>query len=184
PYTAACRGVAYYDGRLAPASTPVPADTGVSTLPEAGDTAAAPQDPMTADAAAATAEAAEQPGVSTRQPGAPLADSAPCATRIIEGTLDARLVAVDARTGKPCADFGDNGQVDITVGMGDVSPGMVSITSAPTIVRGVVVTGHQVLDGQRRWAPSGVIQGFDAITGELRWAWDMMRPDRSGLPPE
>src|SRR5690606_14952957 len=106
PYTAACRGVAYYDGRLAPASTPVPADTGVSTLPEAGDTAAAPQDPMTADAAAATAEAAEQPGVSTRQPGAPLADSAPCATRIIEGTLDARLVAVDARTGKPCADFG------------------------------------------------------------------------------
>ena len=72
-----------------------------------------------------------------------------CATRIIEGTLDARLIAVDARTGKPCADFGDNGQVDITVGMGKISPGMVSITSAPTIVRGVVVTGHQVLDGQR-----------------------------------
>jgi quinoprotein glucose dehydrogenase len=37
---------------------------------------------------------------------------------------------------------------------------MVSITSAPTIVRGVIVTGHQVLDGQRRDAPSGVIQGY------------------------
>lgn len=110
--------------------------------------------------------------------------SGPCATRIIEGTLNARLVAVDARTGRPCVDFGDNGQVDITVGMGEVAPGMVSMTSSPTIVRGVVVTGHQVLDGQRRWAPSGVIQGFDAITGELRWAWDMANPERTGRPTE
>jgi quinoprotein glucose dehydrogenase len=68
--------------------------------------------------------------------------------------------------------------------MGTAAPGMVSITSAPTIVRGVVVTGHQVLDGQRRNAPSGVIQGFDAVTGELRWAWDLARPDRNGRPPE
>lgn len=108
----------------------------------------------------------------------------PCAARIIEGTLDARLIAVDARTGRPCADFGANGQVDIKRGMGAMAPGMVSITSPPAIVRGVIVTGHQVLDGQRRDAPSGVIQGFDAVTGELRWAWDMVRPDRTGLPPE
>jgi quinoprotein glucose dehydrogenase len=51
-------------------------------------------------------------------------------------------------------------------------------------VRGVVVTGHQVLDGQYRDAPSGVIQGYDAVTGELRWAWDMMRPELAGMPPE
>src|SRR3546814_2298895 len=68
--------------------------------------------------------------------------------------------------------------------MDRVTPGMVSITSAPVIVRGVVVTGHQVLDGQRRDAPSGVIQGYDAVTGEHLWAWDMMRPDLAGLPPE
>ncbi len=108
----------------------------------------------------------------------------PCATRIIEGTLDARLIAVDARTGQPCPQFGENGAVDITIGMGDVSPGMVSITSPPVIVRGVIVTGHQVLDGQYRWAPSGVIQGFDVVTGAFRWAWDMVRPDRSGQPAE
>src|SRR5690606_27817663 len=36
---------------------------------------------------------------------------ATCATRIVEGTLDGRLVVVDARTGLPCAGFGDNGQV-------------------------------------------------------------------------
>ena len=111
------------------------------------------------------------------------AGSQDCRRRIISGTLDARLIALDADTGRPCAGFGENGQVDITAGMGKVFPGYVSITSAPTIVRGVVVTGHQVLDGQKRWAPSGVIQGFDAVTGELRWAWDMLHPERDGAPP-
>ncbi|WP_296600570.1 membrane-bound PQQ-dependent dehydrogenase, glucose/quinate/shikimate family [Phenylobacterium sp.] len=114
-------------------------------------------------------------------PGA--AASAPCASRIIWGTLDSRLLAVDARTGRACEDFGQRGQVDTKAGMGPVTPGMLSITSAPTIVRGVVVTGHQVLDGQRRDAPSGAIQGYDAVTGALRWAWDMERPDLTGLPP-
>lgn len=107
-----------------------------------------------------------------------------CATRIIEGTLDARLIAVDARNGVPCAEFGNNGQVDITRGMGEVKPGMVSITSPPAIVRGVVITGHQVLDGQYRDAPSGVVQGYDAVSGELLWVWDMVQPDRTGLPPD
>ena len=114
-------------------------------------------------------------------------DAAPgsvCATRIIEGTLDGRIIAVDARTGRPCEDFGASGAVDIKLGLGDVAPGMVSITSPPTIVRGVIVTGHQVLDGQKRSAPSGVIQGFDAVTGAKRWAWDMVNPQWTGDPPE
>jgi len=108
--------------------------------------------------------------------------TAVCARRIIEGTLDARLIAVDAKSGAPCAGFGFGGQVDTAQGIGEHAPGMFSITSAPTIVRGVIVTGHQVLDGQKRDAPSGVIQGYDAVTGQLRWAWDLSRPDRTGAP--
>jgi len=100
-----------------------------------------------------------------------------CAQRIIEGTLDARLIAVSARTGEPCSGFGKGGSVNITVGMGVVEPGMVAMTSPPTIVRGVIVTGHQVKDGVSIDAPSGVLQGFDAITGERLWAWDMVQPD-------
>ncbi len=115
-------------------------------------------------------------------PGA--APEATCAERVIEGTLDARLIAVDARTGKPCADFGTNGQVDAKVGMGDVFPGLVSINSPPVIIRGIAVTGHQTLDGQKRWEPSGVIQGYDAVTGKLRFAWDMKHPDWTGYPPK
>jgi len=114
-------------------------------------------------------------------PGAAAGTS--CAARIIEGTLDGRIFALDAATGRPCAGFGTGGQVDIKLGMGNVPPGYVSINSAPTIVRGVIVTGHQVLDGQDRWEPSGVIQAYDAVTGRLRWAWDMMRPDITGMPP-
>ena len=113
------------------------------------------------------------------------ADAAqPCATKVIEGTLDGRIIAVDARTGRPCPAFGQNGAVDIKEGMGEQYPGMVSITSPPVIVRGVIVTGHQVLDGQKRWNASGVIKGFDVETGALRFAWDMMRPDITTTPPE
>src|SRR2546429_5263799 len=37
----------------------------------------------------------------------------PCHRRIFESTQDARLVAVDAATGAPCADFGKDGQVSL-----------------------------------------------------------------------
>lgn len=113
-------------------------------------------------------------------------DAAPgtaCALRIIEGTLDSRLIALDAATGAPCTQFNGTGQQDTKIGMGQVYPGLASINSAPSIVRGVVVVGHQILDGQYRQAPSGVVQGFDARTGKLVWAWDMAHPDWSGYPP-
>ena len=117
-----------------------------------------------------------------------------CAERIIEGTLDMRLIAVDAKSGQPCQDFGKNGVADLKVGLAQkdsatgavtpVVPGTAAITSAPVIVRGVVVSGHQVLDGQRRWAASGVIRGYDAVTGELRFAWDINQPEVTKLPPD
>jgi quinoprotein glucose dehydrogenase len=112
------------------------------------------------------------------------APDAACATRIIEGTLDARLIAVDARTGQPCADFGTAGAVDLTEGIGETVPGWYSLTAVPVVVRGIVVVGAQVQDGQAEDAPSGVIRGYDAVTGALAWAWDMGRPDATGAPPE
>ena len=101
---------------------------------------------------------------------------------MIEATVDARLIAVDAATGRPCANFGINGQVDAKIGLGRVCPGMASITAPTTIVRGVIVTGRQVLDNERNDAPSGVIQAYDAITGKPKWAWDLGRPGQIGRP--
>lgn len=107
----------------------------------------------------------------------------PCATRIEWGTLDARLIAIDAKTGKLCRDFGDGGVVDLNRGIGKTVPGWYSVTAPPTIVRGIAVMGAQVQDGQAEDAPSGVVRGYDAVTGKLAWAWDMGHPDRSGEPP-
>jgi quinoprotein glucose dehydrogenase len=120
-------------------------------------------------------------------PATPAATSAPkengaCLPRIIEATIDARLIAVDAATGRPCADFGVNGQVDTKIGLGRTYPGMASITAPPTIVRGVIVTGRQVLDNERNDAPSGVIEAYDAMTGKPKWAWDLGRPGETGWP--
>ncbi|SPJ32416.1 membrane-bound PQQ-dependent dehydrogenase, glucose/quinate/shikimate family [Kushneria phyllosphaerae] len=161
PYTAACRGVTYYQ---VPENAPAQdnsADTN-RTAALSDDSAATPDDGAESVAAASSNSGAQQ-----------------CRTRIFSGTLDGRIIAVDAETGKPCTDFGDNGQVDIKQNMGETPPGYVSINSAPVIVDGVLVTGHQVLDGQRRYPPSGVIKGYNAVTGELEWAWDAGRPDQS-----
>ncbi|NIK40480.1 quinoprotein glucose dehydrogenase [Xanthomonas arboricola] len=113
-----------------------------------------------------------------------LADSAQCKRRVVEATLDARLIAVDLRTGKPCQDFGQNGAVDLWQGIGKKVPGWYAVTAPPTIVRGVVVTGAQVRDGQDIDAPSGVIRGYDAVTGKMVWAWDLGNPANRDGPAE
>lgn len=107
-----------------------------------------------------------------------------CAERIFTNTLDARLLAFDAHTGALCPGFGENGTVSLLKGMGDIYQGYYNITSAPTLIRGKLVLGGMVADGQYWGVPSGVIRAFDAVTGELAWAWDMGRPDRTGEPPE
>ncbi|WP_435169397.1 membrane-bound PQQ-dependent dehydrogenase, glucose/quinate/shikimate family [Falsirhodobacter sp. 1013] len=122
-------------------------------------------------------------GVSTYTAPA-LPEDAQCKTRVIEGTIDARLIAVDLTTGQPCADFGEDGQVDLWAGIGEKVPGWYAVTAPPAIVRGVLVTGAQVKDGQAENAPSGVIRGFDAVTGDFLWAWDLGNPGERGQPAE
>lgn len=107
-----------------------------------------------------------------------------CATRVVNLTHDARMIALDTETGQLCPDFGNGGIVNLMQGIGDVAPGFYAPTSPPTLVRGVLVVGSQVSDNQERSAPSGVIRGFNAVTGELEWAWDMGRPGENGLPAE
>ncbi|WP_118135530.1 pyrroloquinoline quinone-dependent dehydrogenase [Oceanicella sp. SM1341] len=109
---------------------------------------------------------------------------APCKSRVIEGTIDAKLVAVDLADGTPCEGFGENGMVDLWTDIGERVPGWYAVTAPPAVVRGVIVTGAQVKDGQAEDAPSGVIRGFDAVTGEFLWAWDLGNPDNADGPPE
>ncbi len=113
---------------------------------------------------------------------APAGAAGPCARRVLTTTVDARLMAIDADSGQPCANFGVNGAVDLKKGLGEVISGYYYVTSAPTIVRGKVVVGGWVTDGQFVGEPSGVIRAFDAVTGKFAWAWDMDRPNEHGEP--
>lgn len=106
-----------------------------------------------------------------------------CAGRVYTNTVDARLIALDAETGQYCPGFGKNGQVSLLAGMGEVTKGYYYVSSPPAVVRGRIILGGWVSDSQYWGEPSGVIRAFDAVTGELSWAFDMGRPDRTTLPP-
>ena len=101
---------------------------------------------------------------------------APCARRIFTGTLDARLIALDAETGRVCAGFGDEGVVDLRAGIGDTRPGEYGVTSPPLVLGDRIVTGTMVLDDIRIDSPGGVVRAYSARTGQLLWAWDPVPP--------
>ncbi len=105
-----------------------------------------------------------------------------CSKRIIFGTLDARLIAIDAITGRPCNDFGADGVVQLKDGLGVTPDGYYSITSPPTIANGVAVIGGFIFDGKETKEPSGVIRGYDATSGKLLWSWDAGAKDENWMP--
>ncbi|MCU1261499.1 MAG: quinoprotein glucose dehydrogenase [Bryobacterales bacterium] len=89
--------------------------------------------------------------------------------RIVFGTGDGRLIALDARTGNPAVDFGDNGVVDLRVGVADKYPKAgYAITSPPAIYRNLVIVGPNTQEGPSH-GPSGDPRAFDVRTGKLVW---------------
>ncbi|MEO2176223.1 MAG: PQQ-binding-like beta-propeller repeat protein, partial [bacterium] len=99
-----------------------------------------------------------------------------CEHRILVGTLDARLIALDAETGKRCTGFGEGGEVDVSHGLSEHAPREYSITSPPAILGDRVITGAMVLDNTRVGVPSGVVRSYDIRTGEFLWAWNPVKP--------
>ncbi|MEE4299532.1 MAG: membrane-bound PQQ-dependent dehydrogenase, glucose/quinate/shikimate family, partial [Pseudomonadales bacterium] len=106
------------------------------------------------------------------------APEAPCGERILMATNDARLFALDARSGARCDEFGVNGEVDLALGVGRIAwDGEYQVTSPPTIAGDLAVVGSSVSDNGRTDAPSGVVRAFDVRSGTLRWAFDLAPPD-------
>lgn len=99
-----------------------------------------------------------------------------CALRIFIGTLDARLIALDGETGKPCADFGTGGEVDLTNAVRLRDPGEYQVTSASAIYKDLVITGSSEGDNRAVTLERGIVRAFDARTGGLRWTWDPIAP--------
>lgn len=110
-------------------------------------------------------------GVSLWRDEAAEADAA-CATRVLLGTLDARLIALDAATGEPCRAFGERGEIDLTRGIRNVRRGEYGLTSPVTVAGDIIVVGSFVGDNTGVELASGAVRGFDARTGERLWTWD------------
>lgn len=111
-------------------------------------------------------------------------DDAECPEKIISTTADARMVALNARTGETCQHFGNQGYVSLTDHMGEVPPGFHFITSQPMVMDGRIVLGGWIYDNQSTGEPSGVVRAYDEKSGQLAWAWDMGRnPANAPLKP-
>jgi len=100
--------------------------------------------------------------------------------RIILAT-EARLIALDAKSGKPAVDFGDNGEVNLRTGVADDYPkAHYAITSPPAIYKGLIILGPSVQEGPSK-GPSGDPRAFDARTGKLVWRFHAVpRPGEPG----
>jgi quinoprotein glucose dehydrogenase len=104
-------------------------------------------------------------------------EEARCASRIFTGTNDHRLIAVDAKDGKPCAGFGENGEVRIDPEAELVWPGEFQITSPPVVAGDVVVVGSAISDNVSVKAPKGTVRAFDAKSGAPLWSFDPIPRD-------
>jgi quinoprotein glucose dehydrogenase len=112
------------------------------------------------------------------------APGAECRARIYAPTLDGRLLALDAATGKPCEDFGDHGSLDLLQGVRhhedqDSDWRDYLVTSPPAIVDGKLILGSSVGDNRAVNLELGTVRAFDARTGRLLWSWDPIPRDPS-----
>ncbi len=89
--------------------------------------------------------------------------------RIFIGTIDARLIALDAATGKPCADFP---AIDLTKDVGLKERANYQVTSPPAVVGDLVITGSSIGDNGRTDMERGIVRAFDVRTGKQAWSFD------------
>src|SRR5437773_1320817 len=81
--------------------------------------------------------------------------------KVIFGTLDAHLVALDAKTGKPAR---HTKIVDYCDGY--------FVSQAPLVIKGKVVVG---IAGPGEMGPRGLVDAVDADTGKRQWRWYSIR---------
>jgi quinoprotein glucose dehydrogenase len=95
--------------------------------------------------------------------------------RILYVTPGYRMIALDARTGRPVASFGEGGVVDLKQDFDqevDPNGGNVGLNATPLVVGDVVVVGaaHRPAGApDATWDVRGNVRGFDVRTGKRKW---------------
>ncbi len=117
-----------------------------------------------------------------------VAEDQACRHRLFLATPDRRLIAFDARDGRPCESFGDGGTIDVTPIMAAEPPADslqgAQLLSPPAVVNGIVVISHTASKFKSAYSMRGSVRAFDGITGEYKWSFDpLVRDPDSGYEP-
>lgn len=107
------------------------------------------------------------------------ADESSCAHRIFIPTNDLRIIAIDAKNGKRCESFGENGEIVLQQERPPRNEGEIRLNSPPAIVNDVIVVGSTIVDGLRADAPFGTVRAFDARIGEEVWQFDPIPKEKN-----
>ncbi|MBJ6385087.1 pyrroloquinoline quinone-dependent dehydrogenase [Enterobacter cloacae] len=110
-------------------------------------------------------------GVSYWQAKQPVNGQA-CQKIVYMGTVDGKLFALDADSGKPCSDFADNGVLDLNQWNTVNAKYPLSVLQPPTVVGNHLLVGWAGKDWAYAEAPPGTVFSFNAQTGEREWTFD------------
>lgn len=105
------------------------------------------------------------------------------AARILFGTWDGFLLAVDAKTGKAITGFGSEGEIDLKKGMKDFTkfPNVhYGLSGAPMIYKNLVIVGSHTQDSPGLGS-KGDARAFEVRTGKLIWTFHSVpQPGETG----
>ncbi len=105
----------------------------------------------------------------------------PIGPRLLFGTSNGDLIALDARTGQPATGFGAGGIVDMKVGvMNGYDQVPYGLSSPPIMYKSLVITGSHTQESPMLGS-SGDVRAWDAKTGRLVWTFHTVpRPGEAG----
>ncbi|WP_199507940.1 MULTISPECIES: membrane-bound PQQ-dependent dehydrogenase, glucose/quinate/shikimate family [unclassified Psychrobacter] len=164
-----CRGVSYYAGQ---GNAPATDITRVSATANDTQAAANANTSPASNNTAGTNLVVEKIEGNTFE-----GESTQCDAKIFIPSSDAKLYALDPKTGKRCQGFGDDGELDLMHNMPFKQAGYYYSTSPPIVAGGVIIVAGAVNDNYDINSPSGVIRAYDVNTGELKWNWDSGAPE-------
>ena len=110
-------------------------------------------------------------GVSYWQAKNPVSGEA-CQKMVYMGTVDGKLFALDADSGKPCSGFADNGVLDLNQWNTVNAKYPLSVLQPPTVVGNHLLVGWAGKDWAYAEAPPGTVFSVNAQTGKLEWTFE------------
>ena len=93
--------------------------------------------------------------------------------RIFFATYDSNLWSIDAETGRPDSGFGEDGKVDLTIGLGrEFERRLYGVISPPLVTNNMVIVNSAIHDAPPSLEmPPGDVRGFNPDTGEVEWTF-------------